>query len=271
MNDSPIDAYVNQVDRHLRLRGKARKEALDDLRDALSDALDAIDDAIALTGSPEDYASALNDQFGADGPRFATILCVPNSFTRGIGRRLAGTFDPSNPHLIIPRVFGLGWTVNMGAVAVRLGLLNPDDVDDEILADAARHLGASQLAAAVPIVLAAAATTQFARRRHHAEQVTGKSQTANLASAVVINAVCAGLLIASTDREIAAAQRITMPSAAAALATVAAGASAQSAVRPGKNAIVVAATALMLPVNLLLSYLPIRAALKRSRASGTKE
>ena len=50
MNDSPIDDYVNQVDKHLKLRGKARKQALDDLRDALNEAVQAIDEAIGLVG-----------------------------------------------------------------------------------------------------------------------------------------------------------------------------------------------------------------------------
>ncbi len=270
MNDSPIDDYVNQVDKHLKLRGKARKQALDDLRDALNEAVQAIDEAIALTGSPQDYAAALDEQFAADRPRFKTILGMPNSFTRGIGQRIAGTFDPSNPALIIPRVFGLGWTINTGAVAVRLGLLNPDDVDDEILADAGEHLAGSQLAAAIPIIAAALATARFGRRRRETEQVTGKSQKANLIAAVGLTAACAVLLAASADREIPAAQRVAMPSAAAALGTVVAGASLQSAIDPRGHTFVFPAIALMLPVNLLLSYLPIRAALNRSRSSASE-
>jgi hypothetical protein len=267
MTTSPIDDYIHQVDHHLKLRGRARQQALDDLRDALNEAADAIDDAIALTGLPEDYAASLNDQFAPPGGRSGTILGIPNSLTRGIGRRMAGTFNPSDPRLIVPRVLGLGWTLNMGAVAVKLGLLNPDDVDDEILADAADHLGAVQLAAAVPIVLAAVATAGFGLRRHEAEQATGKPQTANLIIAVAMNAAGAGLLLASTDRQIPAAQRVTMPSLAASLATITAGVSAQYATRPKGQALVISAIGLMLPVNLLCSYLPVRAALTRSQSS----
>lgn len=266
MTTSPIDDYIHEVDHHLKLRGRARQQALDDLRDALNEAADAIDDAIALAGLPEDYAASLNDQF-ADSGRSDTILGIPNSLTRGIGRRMAGTFNPSDPHLIVPRVLGLGWTLNMGAVAVKLGMLNPDDVDDEILADAADHLGAAQLAAAVPIVLAAVATAGFGLRRHEAEQATGKSQTANLIVAVAMNAASAGLLVASTDRQTPSAQRVTMPSLAASLATITAGISAQYGTRPKGQALVIAASALMLPVNLLFSYVPVRAALKRSQSS----
>lgn len=36
-------------------------------------------------------------------------------------------FEPENPNLFVPRTFGIGWDLNIGAVAVRLGLLRPDD------------------------------------------------------------------------------------------------------------------------------------------------
>lgn len=43
-------------------------------------------------------------------------------------------FDPSNPHFLIPRTIGFGWDINFGAVAVKLGLLRPDDIDSEVIA-----------------------------------------------------------------------------------------------------------------------------------------
>lgn len=36
-------------------------------------------------------------------------------------------FEPENPKLLIPRNVGIGWDVNFGTVAVRLGLIRPDD------------------------------------------------------------------------------------------------------------------------------------------------
>lgn len=36
-------------------------------------------------------------------------------------------FDPENPNLLVPRTVGLGWDLNIGAVAVKLGLIRPDD------------------------------------------------------------------------------------------------------------------------------------------------
>ena len=43
-------------------------------------------------------------------------------------------FDPSNPHFLIPRTIGFGWDINFGAIAVKLGLLRPDDVDAQVIA-----------------------------------------------------------------------------------------------------------------------------------------
>ena len=117
-----IDDYVRQVESHLKLRGRARRQALNDLRDALREAAEAVDDAIAVAGRAQDYAACLDEQFGTSDGRFRTILGAPNSLGRGIGRRMAGTFNPADERLLVPRVFGIGWTINMGAVAVKLGI-----------------------------------------------------------------------------------------------------------------------------------------------------
>lgn len=271
MNNSPIDDYVEEVAGQLKLRGPARQQALDDLRDALNEAADAVDDAIAAAGRAEDYAASLDEQFGTSGGAFQTVLGMPNSFTRGIGRRMAGTFNPADERLLVPRVFGLGWAVNMGAVAVRLGWLRPDDVDDEVLTEAAdHHLGPAQVAAAAQIALATAAAVLLWTRRHAAAAETGRSQTKNLIAGSLAPAVSAALLAASANRDLPSDQRITMPAIAAALAMLATGASTQYAVRPKGQSLVLGATLAAAPVNLLLSYLPVRAALRRGWAARLK-
>ncbi|MDO4412321.1 DUF5808 domain-containing protein [Cutibacterium sp.] len=37
------------------------------------------------------------------------------------------SFEPENPSLLVPRAVGIGWDLNLGAVAVRMGLIRPDD------------------------------------------------------------------------------------------------------------------------------------------------
>lgn len=66
-------------------------------------------------------------------------------------------WDPANGHIVVPRAFGVGWDVNMGAVAVRLGLIEPDEGDPF-----ARTPGLAFTAAlALPIIVAAAVTTHY--------------------------------------------------------------------------------------------------------------
>lgn len=56
------------------------------------------------------------------------ILGIPVSLsglTNANARHRA--FEPENPNLLVPRTVGIGWDLNIGAIAVRLGLLRPDD------------------------------------------------------------------------------------------------------------------------------------------------
>lgn len=64
----------------------------------------------------------------------------------------ARVWDPTNPALLVPRLVGGGWTVNLGALAVRLGLLRPDDYDADVLPHIPR--AATGAAHAAPVVLA---------------------------------------------------------------------------------------------------------------------
>lgn len=41
-------------------------------------------------------------------------------------------FDPESPRLFVPRSFGWGWELNLGAVAAKLGLIRPDDTVEDL-------------------------------------------------------------------------------------------------------------------------------------------
>ena len=66
--------------------------------------------------------------FGKDAEGQARVLGIPVSGL-WLGRSDAALdgFEPENPRLFIPRKYGLGWDINLGAVGVRLGLIRPDD------------------------------------------------------------------------------------------------------------------------------------------------
>ena len=163
-----VDDYVRQVESHLKLRGRARRQALNDLRDALREAAEAVDDAIAVAGRAQDYAACLDEQFGTSDGRFRTILGAPNSLGRGIGRRMAGTFNPADERLLVPRVFGIGWTPCIGPV---LGAILGVAAARETVGDGAILLAVYSLGLAVPFWIAAGFSGAFMRflvrfRRH---------------------------------------------------------------------------------------------------------
>lgn len=73
-------------------------------------------------------------------------------------------FEPENPSLFVPRSFGIGWDLNTGAVAVKLGLIRPDDslpdLEQHIPPRVAQLLSVAPLAGAGLVAVTAAAVSR---------------------------------------------------------------------------------------------------------------
>jgi len=247
-----IAAYVAEVARHLKARGPARRQALADLEAALREtaagyavahaedsgtrpegppaaAEDPVAAAVASFGSARTYAAELDEELRTE-RRWRTILGVPNSLAAGVLQRMAATFDPSDPHVVVPHVFGIGWALNMGAVAVRLGLLNPDDLDDELLDEAVdgpgRWARAMAWTAAGTLTVAAGASVSGRRRRG----LTGRAAWADVPGAVGVAAAAATLAALGADRELSPGQRLVAPAYATLFAGI--GAASLTGLRP---------------------------------------
>ncbi|HHV22490.1 MAG TPA: hypothetical protein GXZ30_13315 [Propionibacterium sp.] len=137
MND-----YTIEVSRHLTgLRAADREAALADLEELLAGGVTP-----AELGPAEEYAASLREALGRPRRRIPGGL-FPDREAR---ERM---WAPENPRLFVPRGFGLGWRLNLGAVAVRLGWLRPDDADADVLAAIPEEVRRAQRA--VPIALAA--------------------------------------------------------------------------------------------------------------------
>lgn len=67
-------------------------------------------------------------------------------------RATSRMWNPGDPRIIMPRLFGLGWTINLGAVAVRLGLIEPDAENEPFGSVSER---AFMLALLIPVALTA--------------------------------------------------------------------------------------------------------------------
>lgn len=74
----------------------------------------------AASETPEDERSALSGR----------VLGMPYELRLPTAERIASRWwNPLDLRVFTPRLFGIGWTVNFASIAVRLGLIHPDDED----------------------------------------------------------------------------------------------------------------------------------------------
>lgn len=125
-----LDAALSSLSKNDRTR------ILHDVREIAAEHQDARLDEIL--GDPASYASQAMDVFASD-PDSAAFQAklgpAPVEF-RGATSPLVRSriWDPNNPAILTSHLFGIGWSVNLGAVAVKLRLLRPDDYDDVTIA-----------------------------------------------------------------------------------------------------------------------------------------
>jgi hypothetical protein len=56
---------------------------------------------------------------------------MPYDIGRPTIRKIANRlWNPADPRIFMPKILGIGWDVNFGAIAVKLGLLRPDDEEE---------------------------------------------------------------------------------------------------------------------------------------------
>lgn len=115
--------------------------------------------AIEAVGWPHAYARDIRSALAGepvDGPvPQGRLLGLPYDF-RGVSteRLSERLWNPADPRVFMPRLFGVGWTINFGAIAVKLGLIRPDDAGDEAFARIPDF--AVRIALIVPALLTAA-------------------------------------------------------------------------------------------------------------------
>lgn len=139
-----IDAYLKRLDKALEgipepLAADIYKEIqahIDDSIRAGGDDPQFVRAVLEDLGEPDEYVKGYTEtgRFTAKSNRTfkpkgtGTILGVPYDITKPTVSKLANRlWNPTDPRIFVPRVFGVGWDINFGAVAVKLGLLRPDD------------------------------------------------------------------------------------------------------------------------------------------------
>ena len=114
----------------------------------------------AELGSPEGFSAELG---GEAEPRSTVaagrVLGVPYDWRVPTAERVAERlWSPRDPRILMPRIWGIGWDINFGAVAVRLHLIEPDSEDVPF---ASTPNSAFLAALAVPVVLTSAMLVSY--------------------------------------------------------------------------------------------------------------
>jgi len=138
------------------------EEAMEDLRVHVLERLEGTSAApadakriLAELGTSESLAASLAEPLEKEkrSPLSGRVLGVPYDLRPPTAERVASRWwNPLDPRLFTPRLFGIGWTINFASIAVRLGLIRPDDEDVPFGLVPGRWLA---LALALPLALAA--------------------------------------------------------------------------------------------------------------------
>lgn len=132
------ETYLRDV--AVALRGadaETRDDLLADLETHLLESVDAsattadVARVVGKLGSPESFSAELGGE--AESPRTAgagKVFGIPYDVRFPTAERVAERlWNPRDPRIWMPRIWGLGWDLNFGALAVRLNLIEPDSED----------------------------------------------------------------------------------------------------------------------------------------------
>ncbi|OIQ81775.1 hypothetical protein GALL_364440 [mine drainage metagenome] len=145
--ETVVDEYFARLARATAAsRTEISAEELTELRTHIQDRLSATrgtaaDAARVLDelGTPESlaraFADAAEDPASAGRSSTGRLLSVPYDVRPPTADRVAlRVWNPTDPRVLVPKAFGMGWTINFGALAVKAHLVRPDDEDDAFAA-----------------------------------------------------------------------------------------------------------------------------------------
>ncbi|MFY9263087.1 MAG: hypothetical protein GX483_06810 [Actinomycetaceae bacterium] len=145
---------------------------LSERTEILSDIQDLIDDGVAVAdfGSPAQFAQQFKPSSLGSAEQSTVPWYLPSFELLTDPDAKGRWWEPENPHIFIHKTLGIGWDINFAALAVKLGLLRPDDLDDEILESVPKPF--TQTLNVAPLVIAAASTPALARLIRRGQSTT---------------------------------------------------------------------------------------------------
>ncbi len=132
-----VEEYLTSVRDALRGTDLPRSEILVDLRTHIEEAVagsdgsvDAVRAIIDELGPAAQYRETADDTAETSVTTGGRVLGLPYDFSMPTTAKFAARWwNPADPHVFVPRVWGIGWSVNFAAIAVKLGWMRPDDED----------------------------------------------------------------------------------------------------------------------------------------------
>lgn len=277
--------YLRAVSAHLdRLSRADRRRALSALSAQLEELAEVGGDPVAALGDPASYAThlgqALTDETSADSVRWR-VLGMPVETRGPVSADIRSrTWDPANPRLFVPRLLGIGWSLNLGSVAVRMGLIRPDDTDDDVLAHIPRR--DLRIAAAVPAVIAGATAAALALAWRGlpptvasgfglAGRPRGRAPRWTLIGAAVLGA---GPALWAQRRDVPIADRLVRVASATSLSVISSGVVAATIAQARDSRgrwgfLVAAALPVSVAASLAVIVAPLRSGLRRAWRAAT--
>lgn len=144
-------------------RGVVRDDMLGSMYAAVEPDMTPEAFATAVAGIPAFAAPLAADEAPEGESRLqGTWHGIPYDFRPPTGDRIRQSmWNPADPRLLRPRAFGAGWDLNLAAVAVRLGILEPDAEDVPFTSVPESGY---RVAAALPLALTAAVVAHYVVR-----------------------------------------------------------------------------------------------------------
>ncbi|MBC6807346.1 hypothetical protein CRD17_09075 [Corynebacterium sp. LK30] len=130
-----MNTYLTAIDHKLREIGIShaqRKAIIAEQESLLQELNDVHADLAEELGTATDYANCVAEQVGEPSALRRYLSNPLRAFSK---RGRASLWNMNDPRILQPHLLGFGWSVNWAAVATKLGIVRPDDIDGEVISE----------------------------------------------------------------------------------------------------------------------------------------
>lgn len=157
-----MNTYLTAIDHKLREIGIShaqRKAIISEQESLLQELNDVHADLAEELGTATEYAERVAEQVGEPSALRRYLSNPLRAFSK---RGRASLWNMNDPRILQPHLLGFGWSVNWAAVATKLGIVRPDDIDGEVISEIPVRM--LQATAFLPAAVTVAHGVALARR-----------------------------------------------------------------------------------------------------------